>query len=327
MQVDGKILLVGENILFLSRGLKIFSSIDNGISWNLFSDLPSSFFVRIISQIHLLARVKRLGVHHMTPDNQGGYYVFFNTEVCRLNSLGKVIGVPENIHGSRPLCITTYQTSVLYGEYTSNSANKPITLYSYDGYGQKSIQVFEGIRHIHGVFLDSYTNEIYITTGDYGDGAGIWRIVDNKLNKIMNGSQQERAVQLLFNEEYIYYGTDTPLEQNYIYRISKKTMERDRLGEVESSIFYGITVKNKFYFSTVAEPSRFNIENKISIWQVQGRSIRKVEELQKDILPMKIFQYGQVTFPYYQDKNSSELWLYELSTTKSGKSRRVEYGD
>lgn len=141
---------------------------------------------------------------------------------------------------------------VYYGEYRSNSEREPVHIWSLekDGRKWKSVWHFENIRHVHGVFHDPYTDSIWVTTGDMDQEAGIWRTDDRfiSLCRVVGGSQQLRAVQLLFNKDYVYFGSDTPDEKNFIYRMDREGKNLENLTPVGSSVFYGCKVGKKLFF-------------------------------------------------------------------------------
>lgn len=323
---DGKILVVDPGYLFISRGLSIYKVERVTQTVQHFITLPCSLTQSFLSKVHILSRLLRLQVHHMIGDGEGGFYIIYGKRVLRVNNEGKVLGYPMNLIGSRPLCVVQYNGTLLYGEYRSNSERSSIGLYSYDGWSSKKILAIPGVRHIHGVFYDKFHDSLYVTTGDYGNEAGIWQLElhSEKLELLTGGSQQERAVQLVFSERYIYYGTDTPTESNFIYRIDKESKERERLGAVNSSIFYGVRIAGEIYFSTVAEPSECNTTKNIDLVHVTDSSIEILQRYKKDKLPMKYFQYGQLVFPYYVDGDQeSELWFYKQGVTGSGVSESL----
>lgn len=324
--INGKVLLVGPAYLFFSKGLSIYKYSKKTEKSTKFAELPATPFARLFSRVHLLSRLLRSQVHHMLEDGVGGYYVIFRKSLARLDCDGEIVGTPLALIGSRPLCVVQYRNLLLYGEYTSNELRGSVGVYSYDGTRNEEVLQVRNVRHIHGIFYDKFDDVLYITTGDYGEEAGIWQLdIDTKsLESILQGSQQERAVQLLFCEEYIYYGTDTPSEQNYIYRVSKKDKRRERLGEASSSVFYGTKIDEKMYFATVAEPSSCNTSKEIELLEVAGGEVTSLFKYPKDMWSMRYFQYGQITFPSNTDNfEGDELWIFLLGVRGSGTSKRL----
>src|SRR5699024_2171395 len=125
-----------------------------------------------------------------------------------------------------------------------------------------------GIRHIHGIYQDPYTERVWITSGDNDDEAALYRtdVKFDHLEKVLFGSQQTRAIRLLFTPQYIYFGSDAPNELNYIYRMHRETKKVDQLMQVGSSVFHGCKVGDWLFFSTAVEPSEINTTKYSEIW-------------------------------------------------------------
>ncbi|WP_223669259.1 hypothetical protein [Kangiella shandongensis] len=259
-------------------------------------------------------------MQHFVATDDGYFYAIFNRQLYKFNQDGIVISGPEDIQGGRPLCVAVQDNKLIYGAYSSNGDRQPMDLFCYDGNEHYSLYKFQGVRHIHGVFNDPYTGALFITTGDYGDEAGIWKYTNRELSKVIGGNQQARAVQLLFDEQYIYYSTDTPLESNHIYRISRNDSSVSLLADVDSSVFYGCKLGSYKFFSTVAEPSEVNTSSYIQLWGcLNDAPWGLLTHYKKDILSMKYFQYGQLMFPHVK-KEGQFLVFYKLGVVGSGRS-------
>ncbi|MCC8252545.1 NHL repeat-containing protein [Vibrio campbellii] len=293
--IKGKVIYTDGSVRLISRGLDVYSQRNNNKKEKLVVSLPSTKIDRLFSKSRLLSRLLRLGVHHYLKTRDDEIF-FFNKSIYSLKH-NKVL----QVFGSRPLCVCSDKSgNIYYGRYHSN-VNRGITseVFRIDA-NDLSVSVFcefDDVRHIHGVFFDEFTNRIWVTTGDVGSECGIW-VLDNQGNKakFIGGGQQERAVALLFSESSIYYGTDSPLEQNYIYKIDRTTRERQELTPVSGSVFYAIKAQGCYYFSTVVEPSDVNKSKYVELWKYSERA-SKIFETKKDIYPLKLFQYGQLTFP------------------------------
>ncbi len=286
--------------LILARGLYIFESVDDGSSWQRLVDLPISIFVQIIGSFSILRRLFRLGVHHVSVHGNE-VRIFVNKKIVTYSSKTKDVHVVDLI-GSRPLSICQNNLGIYYGQYSSNPNRDPINIW-HCKHGERewnTVKLFENVRHIHGVFWDKYTKSIWVTTGDSDTESGIWQTQDDfkTINKVLSGSQQTRVVQLLFDKSFIYFGTDTPQEQNFIYRMSRSHKVVDRLQAVGSSVFYGCQIDNSMFFSTAVEPSDVNKSQNSEVWRSDnGINWYLFKTFKKDILSMKYFQYGQVLFP------------------------------
>lgn len=326
MEIKGKILYVSEEYYLYSKGLTIYkASIQNKTSTTIFMSLPVGRIKSFLSGVHLLERLFRLSVHHVVPDQAGGFYILYDRSICRVNTNGKVIGNILNIRGGRPLCVCVKDRELYYGEYHNNLKRLPMSIFKYDGVEDFLVCTFDDVRHIHGVFNDPFSNHIYVTTGDCLNEAAIWKVDKAEKIPVTIGGQQSRAVQLLFTQESIYFSTDTPLEKNYIYKIDKNTNIKSRLGVISSSVFYGVSLNGKLYFSTVVEPSEFNSTRSVELWRVQNDIPEIVGLYKKDFWSMRYFQYGQLMFPNYSEAYSlHDLWIYKQGVVKSGFSIRLK---
>ena len=106
-----------------------------------------------------------------------------------------------------------------------------------------------------------------------------------------------RAVAAVVNEDGLYFATDTPLEQNFIYHLGRRG-RTERLGGLPSSSIYACKNHSGMFFSTMVEPSAFN-----SSWSVElfgssdGTEWRSLAAWEKDQWSMKFFQYGNAFLP------------------------------
>jgi len=157
---------------------------------------------------------------------------------------------------------------------------------------------------------------------DFGDAACIWYTDDDfkTVKKYLSGSQQYRACVGFPTHEGLIYATDTPLEDNNIYIISKEG-EVKKLCEISGSSIYGTNVKDKIVLSTVVEG---HADGNQGIWSLvsykRGKGIkswysnliigsleegfRTIAAYKKDLLPMALMQFGTITFPW--DNNPTD---------------------
>lgn len=319
-----------EHELVASRGHDIYVSHDSGTTWQWLTRVPASLSTRLKAVLPLGRRLFRSGVHHIIriKDEQltvfaDGYVRTFDRQVGSWNAN------PSKISGSRPLCVAEKDGIIFYGEYKSNPERGPIHIYQSSDKGEswQIAHTITGVRHIHGVFVDPYTDSLWFTTGDNDSECGIWRTDENfsHVDLVQSGSQQVRAVELLFTQEHVYFGTDTPLEANFIYRFERDGGGLKRLASAPSSVFYGSQAGGRLFFATVCEPSETN-ETQWSIllgsFEV-GSSWRELMRARKDIWPMKLFQYGQIKFPR-TDHQGRFLWYSLCSLENDNTSWRIE---
>jgi hypothetical protein len=317
--IRGRVLHVSAREIYLARGTKILRSKDGGDSWELHASLPVKAWERWACRVSLLSRLLRLGTHHLVLVNDKAVVLcnkdFFLLEKDTIVPIGQA-------QGSRPLVLCSAKGSIYYGEYRSNPERSPVHIYRLDPETRvwSVVWTFADVRHVHGVFFDPYSNSAWVTTGDLDAESAIWRSDDEfrTLTRIRGGSQKFRAVQLLFSASHVYFGSDAPNEQNYIYRMDRAGRSVETLAPVDGSVFYGCQVGGWLYFSTAVEPSDFNTGRNAEVWcSSDGVRWAKFLEFRKDRLPLKMFQYGQVLFPS-GDGGSVQFYCTPFATRQHG---------
>ena len=224
----------------------------------------------------------------------------------------KVFAMPR---GSKPLnlCITR-SGHIFFGEYFQNMEKVAVNVYgSMDG-GQtwKVVYTFaEGnINHVHGLFLDPYTDRIWVLTGDRENECIIgWTDDEFKtLHEELRGGQEYRSCQLFFYKDFIVYATDSQYIENEIRKIDRKTLEITTLAKVQGSAIKGGQCGDVAFISTTVEPSEVNQEKASHVWvSKDGEHWQDVYMAEKDCWPA-ILQYGTIEFPNYKEI-SNELYF------------------
>lgn len=319
--IRGRVLSVRGREFTLARGAKLFRSDDEGQTWYHWHTLPVGVVHRVAMAVPILARLFRLGVHHLVyVDNKA--VVVANKESFLIDS-GNVVSMGP-LKGSRPMILCGSQNECFYGEYRSNPERSEVAIYRLDFHNAtwRTAWKFNGVRHVHGVFYDDYTNSFWVTTGDSDEESAIWRTDDqfSSLKRVVGGNQQFRAVQLLFTEDYVYFGSDAPNELNHIYRMKKNGSTVEKLASVGGSVFYGFKTSRYLFFSTAVEPSDVNSSRNSQVWFSKTGGTWKIAcSFKKDSLSMKYFQYGQVFFPTLYGNDIEKLLCSPFATKGHGK--------
>jgi hypothetical protein len=320
----GKILFVNQDVVYRAYKNCIYKSVDSGSSWKRVINYSiKDPLKKICYQFQITRRLLRLGVHHFIPDYDYSGLVY-DKSFALLKDGVLIESAP--LKGSRPLSLEKIGQDFLFGEYRSNPERSDIKIWQF-GINKMLKPVFKlaGIRHIHGIYRDPYTNKLWITTGDNDDECAIYCTNDkfDRMVKVYFGSQQARAIKLLFTKEDIYFGSDTPEEVNYLYRMNRKSRTVSQLQKVGSSVFHGCKVGSWLFFSTAIEPSLINKTRMAEVWaSPDGTKWRRIFTFKKDVLPMRYFQYGQVFFPNGPSDNSN-LWLSPFGTRYDNQSIKV----
>ncbi len=264
-----------------------------------------------------LVRLLRSGIHALLPLQNDRVILVTRKLIYRLSLRdGSVDGLFSGFQGSRPLFICQSNAGDIYfGDYFGNPDRAAVNIYRSKDQGE-SYQIVHtfppgAVRHIHGIFHDRFTDQVWVTTGDHDQESVIWKTKDDfrNLEYVQGGTQTFRAVQLIFTEDHVYFGSDTPLGENHLYRLKRSSNEVETLQQVQGSVFYGCQVGNHLFFSTVVEPSEVNQDPFAYIWGSRdGISWEMIKKYQKDWLPKKLFQYGQIHFPRGENRTNTLWW-------------------
>ena len=144
-------------------------------------------------------------------------------------------------------------------------------------------------------------------TGDYGEECRILRVSPDwtDVETVLASDQQARAATGLPAPEGLYFATDTPLSQNYIYRL-ERSGRVDRLRAIAGSSLQSCEVGSHMFFSTAVEPSKVNRSPFATlVGGRNGQDWAEVARWRKDLFPAGLFQFGNILLP--TGTNDSDL--------------------
>ena len=316
-----RILYVDGHTLYAQIGNKSCSSNDYGNSW---SESSIKLIGNALSYSKLHNRLMRKGIYCLKILKNGRFLFVIKGGIYNFDHINGYMDKSFSIsRGSRPLFLCENQDGdIFFGEYYNNPKRDEVNIYvlrSSSGSWEVAYKFKKNnIRHVHGVFYDIYDNKLWVTTGDRDNESALW-FTDNQfktLEKAISGSQQSRALQLLFTKDYVYFGTDTPFEINHIYRLEKSSGKVEKLISVDSSVYWGCKVGEYLFFSTAVEPSKVNKSRYACIWgSSDGKTWKCVAKFKKDTWPMKYFQIGQIFFP--QGENKTDYLFFTPFATEN----------
>jgi len=189
------------------------------------------------------------------------------------------------------------------GEYFDNPGRDEVHVYGSDdgGANWRIVYSFEkgAIRHVHNIVYDRWVDCFWVLTGDVGGECRVlrasldWRHIE----PVISGNQQARAVAAVPKKDGLYFASDTPLEQNYIYKLDQRG-NLARLDEIHASVLCGCAVGDAVFFTTMIEPSAVNLNRAVSVYgSARGAEWARYQSWKKDWLPPKLFQYGNAFLP------------------------------
>lgn len=224
-------------------------------------------------------------------------------------------------------------TSILYGEYIWNTNNGPVSIYRYNMKEWKEVYTFPSgiIKHIHNIQYDRFNDRFLIMTGDSDSESAIWVSDVNfkNVSLLVGGSQKYRTCIVLPVKNGLYYATDTPLEQNFLFFYDYRRGLQERY-KMPGPCIFGRIVSDVLYMATSVEGDpnlpkwRYRLFSKLGTG-VQDRKvhiircdldgvIKEIACFQKDWLPMWLFQFGNAMFP----PSDNGVYVTTQSTKEKG---------
>lgn len=310
--------------------------------------LPNGKFRNTLSKARILERLLHCEARWALPISEAEALVSMNTGIYRVNYRTGVYTAEAVPVQGKPLSaavlrgINGFEDSIVVGDYTLNPERGSVSLYQRNNYGDwRCAYSFPAgmVRHVHGIFADWAAQKVYILTGDEDSESGIWLAEDNfrTVKPLLVGSQQYRACQMVASHGQILYMTDAPSEKNAIYRIVDGKPEK--VSGLRGTCIYGSISDSIGVFSTTCEPDA-HAKNRLDYWLsnkpgkgIDGRTIdvftlsadgtrRDVTQFEHDGLPLRLFQYGTVTFTNVHEgkvyftphcvKQSAE-WVFQVN--------------
>lgn len=213
--------------------------------------------------------------------------------------------------GTRPLNITvTSEGWIYWGEYFDNPDRAEVNVYGSQDQGQTWNIVYTfpkgAIRHVHNVLYDRWADCLWVLTGDYEQECRVLRSsCDWKdVQPVLCGNQQARAVSMVPMKDALYFASDTPLEDNFIYQMDRGGT-LTRLDHINNSSLYGCRVGDSLFFSTMVEPSEVNTDGHARVYgSLDGTSWQMLLGWPKDRWPMALFQYGNAILPTGENRTN-----------------------
>ena len=318
--------------LYVSRGYTLLRARvqdPSNLSWESVADFRPPWKRRLSVTSRLTARLFRDGFHALAILPSGSVVAAVPGAIVTLAPGETNFRQTHTIfRGTRPLHITSVPSGTVYwGEYFDNAARDKVHIYASSDEGRTWYVAYTfpkgAIRHIHNIVHDPWGDCLWIFTGDYGNECRILRASCDlsRIDVVLQGNQQARAVAAVPTESAIYFSSDTPLESNYIYRLDRQG-KLSQLAGISTSSIYGCCVGRHVFFSTMVEPSEVNRDRNVRIY---GADVSKTEPWQpllawqKDAWPMGLFQYGNAFLP---DGHNTTRFL-AVSTIAVGRDDRT----
>lgn len=319
--INGKIikgyvaLYIASDYWIVAKGYSLykFYPIDERIEF--FSQLKDGN-TGLLSKNKFLRRLLRAEITHL--------YRFKDDWFCiarkAIYKYNKLTGLFEKCHtilrGSRPMNLCQDKDgTIYYGEYFYNPKQVPVNIFKSTDAGEtwEVAYTFEAssINHVHGLFIDKFSDRLWIFTGDDDNGciAG-WTTDGFKTFHVeFEGNQKFRVCVPLFLPNEIIYPTDSQYTSNSIRCINRNSKELRDLQPIQGSGIYALDANNIYAVSTTVEPSEVNLDKFSHIWySFNGYDWAELTSFKKDCLPCRFFQFGSIRFPHYE--TSSDYLIF-----------------
>ena len=270
----------------------------------------------------ILQRILRLQPRSCVRTANGYYCFAFNRALFIVNEQGEIFDKATVRSEMRnPLQIQYLQgikgfdDGLIYGEYGWNEGKDVVNIVRYNGKEWESVYSFapNTITHIHGLIPDPERECIYILTGDQDSESGIWKATNNfiSVEPLFIGKQKYRSCAAFLRNGKMIYATDTPIEKNYLLE-TDFSIEPKEICELPGTVINSYIQGENWWIATAVEqnPNLPKLLHYVSsrigpgikdrythiFCITKDMQIREVIKLKKDILPMWLFQFGNVSF-------------------------------
>lgn len=304
-----RVLAWDQDVLYACRGYQILSMrVSNDPSaWEPVAAFRPPWWRNLTSRTALASRLVRDGFHALTVLGDG-VLVGAVPGAIVTRSLGsdEFRVTHQIVRGTRPLHITATSSSsrrIYWGEYFDNRERAEVHIYASEDRGQTWHVAYTfpagAVRHIHNIVYDRWADCFWILTGDGGAECKVLRASCDlrSVDVVLAGNQQARAVAAIPTKDALYLSTDTPLEQNHVYRLDRSG-RLECAGDLNNSSMYGCRVGEALFFSTMVEPSTVNTDREVHLaGSRDGSNWQTLLRWKKDRFSMRYFQYGNAFLP------------------------------
>lgn len=315
---------VNGNEIWASFNYSLYRRLDEATIFEKVLDIPVPFFVRMAGRIRPFSRAFRLGIRGIRILKSGTILLIAYGKIFRWENslLVPVYSFDREFGPLREGWCEDNKGQCYLGEYFLNNSRKfPVKLLKSvdDGKSWHILLLFKDIRHIHCVQHDPFSESIWIGTGDRDEESSIYFSTDSGItwNLIGKNDQMYRTVSFLFTKDHVYWGSDSPTRQNFIYRYNRNNQGISKVVPVDGPVHYSTMLANDIkIFATTAEgntegPSA-EWDNKAHIWVSQkGDNWVDLYSWEKDFFP-NILGLGRIYFPHGQGKEKLYFSLEAL---------------
>jgi len=207
--------------------------------------------------------------------------------------------------------------ALYFGEYFMNPDRRAVRIIRIPAGGKELAIAYQFppglIRHVHGVHRDRFQPErIWVSVGDRNGECYLYWTDDEfcNLSQVGDGSQVWRAVGLMFTQDKLVWGTDSPHQQNHFVSLDRHSGKLEIGQAVRGTVWYsGVTSDGVYFAGTSVEKGPGVTTNQACVLISSDASRWKTcARFTKDWLPMPLFKWGTISFPT-GCYSSKVLWI------------------
>jgi len=253
---------------------------------------------------------------------------FFDLKLNELHFLDNLKQCRNVLHGG----IAVNASGIFFGEYGHNTSRDPVPIWKSEDDGRSFSIVRElhekKIKHIHGVYVDKFSDSLWVVTGDF-DGECF--LIESKDDSFLNlvwhgdGTQQWRPVSLFFTPEKIIWAMDSPIQRAYLQSFDRTTQ----------SIAQGQYFPGPVWYSKQFDSGAAVLQTSVEIGdEVKSKDARifyshnltdwtEIISFKKDVLPMSLFKFGVISFAEGKQSNKDFVLFGEALVGLEGMAIRA----
>lgn len=301
-------LYICKNFWILAKGYKLYKyypEVDKMQFYSKVNDLING----LAASNKFSRRLLRAEITHLYKFGED-WFCIARKGIFKYDNVTKLFELCHKVErGSRPMNLCQDSDgSIYYGEYFYNPERVPVRIFKSSDCGRtwNVAYIFHNgeINHIHGIYQDKFTGNLWVFTGDDDKAciAGYTTDGFKTLHHEFEGKQKFRVCVPLFFKDSIIYPTDSQYCQNYIRKINRDNKSINDLRAIQGSGIYAVDPGDCYLVSTTVEPSEVNTDKSSHLWfSFDGNDWKELCSFKKDILKNSLFQFGSIRFPHFED--------------------------
>ena len=335
-EIDGEIAHFYEpctNTTLYSVANTFFGMV-NGESFKFTLSVPLK--IKVLKNIRLIRRLLRFdkssAVFNYKKDGiiilYQGTMFFYDLQSREIKIVGQLRQCRNVLHSG----IAVSENGVYFGEYGHNAERESVPVWSSLDDGRSWSVIYEfgagTIKHVHGVYLDKFTNDLWIPTGDFEGECYLVNVPQGDFDNITffgDGTQSWRPVSLFFDEEKICWVMDSQLEDSYLQVFDRRTKKIEKGKVFPGPVWYSKEfTDNVRILATTVEIGPGSTINDANIYGSSDFSNwQLLKSFRKDFFPKRFFKFGVVSFAEGEQDSSDFVIHGEALKMLDGKILKV----